>query len=293
MKLFDNHELKNELFDTTFGLMKSRKGGARSAEVSSGSGDEQEDVQSYSSKKIQDEQDEILNMKHPLELSGLINGKSLTVAQRAIMCCINRSMGSASENVILRFLKKHWKFIKKNSTKDYRDTANLRVVKINVKGRKNGYKLFTEVGEHVWAISQCAARPEPKRETGDKFEDRCISSLQTESNGLTIDELTEKCRDFIRDDGYFRDIVDIDRTGMRRIRSILLLKRRQGEVKYDPDTDKWSVTMDPNRLKKEEGVERLPEFLHNVNIADMTLSELYKMVKKNSEDGTEEKSEME
>lgn len=272
--------------------MKSRKGVGHSQEGSSESDDEHHEQQDlHTTKSVQDEQEEILNMKHPLELSGLINGKSLTVAQRAIMCCIARNMGSASENVILRFLKKHWKFIKKNSTKDYRDTANLRVVKINVKGKKNGYKLFTEVGEHTWAISQVALAAEPKREPGNKFEDRCILALRKSANGLTIDELVDKCRGFIRDDGYFRDIMDLDRTGKRRIRSVLLLKRRQGEVRYDPETDKWWVMKDPIRQKQEERIERLPDFLHNVNIADMTLSELYKLVKKNSEDISEDKNE--
>ena len=82
---------------------------------SSESEGEQEQQGSQPSKKMQDEQDEILKARHPLEVAGLINGKTITVTQRAIMSCINKNMGVASETAVLRFLKKHWKFIKKNS----------------------------------------------------------------------------------------------------------------------------------------------------------------------------------
>ena len=256
--------------------MKARKKWGRS-EYSSAS--EEEDSPVCDTRKMVDEQNDLMHAQHPLETTGLLNGKMLSVTQRAMICCINKNGGSASEKAILRFLKKHWQFIRKNSAKDYRDTANCRVLRINLNSKKNGHNLFWEPdkGSGVWALTQTG---ETKSTRTPKFDDRILTLLREHEDGMTIEELVAESREFMDLDGMFKELLQVDPTGARRIRALLVVARRDGKVVYNEEMDKWAITSDRVQVKK---THKLPDWFGAVKIGETTVSELYKMMKRSHE----------
>lgn len=256
--------------------MKGRKKWGRSE---SSSDAEEEDSAPSDTRKGLDEQNDLMHAQHPLESAGLLNGKMLSVTQRAMICCINRNGGAASEKVILRFLKKHWQFIRKNSAKDYRDTANCRVLRINLNSKKNGHNLFWEPdkGSGIWALTEAGAT---KTKHEPKFDDEVLKLLKASEDGMTIDEIVAASREFLELDGVFKELLQVDSSGVRRIRALLVVARWQGKVEYNEETDRWAVVSDRTVVRKSP---KLPDWFGTVKIAETTIGELYKMMKRSHE----------
>ena len=242
-----------------------------------------------------DEQNMILQTTHPFEKIGITNNKMLTITQKAIICRINMSGGCASENQILRFLRKHWQFIRKNSSKDYKDTASLRLLHINFRTKKAGLSLFveTEKGSEIWKcntppIDRCIRESngvDGQHEKGFqmRFED-CLAELLNENpDGLSIDEIVKKAECFIDSPGFFRELNDIDPEGRRRVRAMLTVKSHTHEVFKDEATQKWRMEKFKNDdMRNSKKLVELPEFLKRCRINELSSDELYKMVRRKS-----------
>ncbi|KAK8888157.1 hypothetical protein M9Y10_039220 [Tritrichomonas musculus] len=128
---------------------------------------------------IIEEQKMILAATHPLDFEqqnqpqsnlnqNQLQQKQLTITQKAIIACMNMNGGMASENQILRFIRKHWQFIRKNTNKEYRDPANIRLLHINFRTRKNKVFLFVEAekGSGIWKCNTDASNTSGKQKGG-------------------------------------------------------------------------------------------------------------------------------
>ncbi|OHT16817.1 hypothetical protein TRFO_12894 [Tritrichomonas foetus] len=233
-----------------------------------------------SSQSVSEEQAMILQSTHPFEKAGIANSKTLTVTQKAIICCININGGCSSENQILKFLRKHWQFIRKNSSKDYRDTANIRLLHINFRTRKSGLFLFveTEKGSGIW---KCNTAPENMISTTMRFEDSLLELLKSNSEGFTIDEIVERSESFINAPGFFKELNDIDPEGRRRIRAMLAVKLHSKEVFKEETTQKWKMEMFRHEVSnKSKNITELPEYLKRFRMAELSSDELWKIIRK-------------
>ncbi|OHS96645.1 hypothetical protein TRFO_37141 [Tritrichomonas foetus] len=242
---------------------------------------------SAAQKQINEEQSLIINSKHPFEISGVANGKSLTMTQKAIICCMNLQDGSASEIQILKFLRKHWQFIRKNSSKDYRDSANTRLLHINFRTKKNGMTLFveTEPNSGIWKCNtNCDDSPNEHAKFENSLLDVFRSRLCEEKNGFTLDELVEKSSEFINSPGYFYELNNYDPTGKRRIRAMLSILVNKKELSFDINTNQYNLRSNKKRHHPSAIVRKneMPDAWKKVNIRDISIDEMYKHVKKNS-----------
>ena len=256
--------------------------------------------------QILKEQKMILHSTHPLEFEQNITQsninsaqnqqKQLTMIQKAIIACMNLNEGMASENQILRFLRKHWQFIRKNANKEYRDPANIRLLHINFRTKKNGVLLFveTEKGNGIWECntdvsgtglkvrnsnsssslnSSNTEKPGRRGEldhlTGnyndqELFEDRLIDLLKLSNDGLTLDELVEQSKPFIDAPGCLRDLVkyDPEQKGRRRVRAILAIKLHDEEIVKNEQTQKYYLK---EKTKIQQPTYRYPIPTHKTN----------------------------
>ena len=149
---------------------------------------------------IYEEQKMILQATHPLDFEqqtqsqsnlnqNQLQQKQLTITQIAIIACMNMNGGMASENQILRFIRKHWQFIRKNTNKEYRDPANIRLLHINFRTKKNKVFLFVEAekGSGIWKCNTDASNTSLKQK-GNSAYPSFASALSDNSNSNNYSE---------------------------------------------------------------------------------------------------------
>ena len=85
-----------------------------------------------------------MNAIHPNEINGKKNVKRSSPMQRAIIDCINKNDGKATEKQILDYITEKWEIINKYSERGVLVEPNIRVVRLNCAVKKKGRHLFVQ-----------------------------------------------------------------------------------------------------------------------------------------------------
>ena len=249
--------------------------------------------------------EKILRTKHPLEKSHYIESKGLTPSQRAITCCIQLCGGEASEEQLVYFLRNNWQVISTMSSRTP-NIPDMRVLRINLSVKKKSIPLFTQKQgeENVWCLTETPEGfyPPKNRTTTNVKESRTFENRETfqqmihkENPNSFEGKLTEIIKKF-PDGILFNDIVKelesySNSPGLfptlplsRRIHSILLAKKKMNMVTNDGDL--WKIETNDNQKtnRNENSIRRnenFPPFLRTVRIRDLTIDELYTILKEN------------
>lgn len=149
---------------------------------------------SNNNSSIIEEQKLIMQATHPLDFEQQNQNQSnfnqnqnqqkqLTITQKAIIACMNMNGGMASENQILKFIRKHWQFIRKNTNKEYRDPANIRLLHINFRTKKNKVFLFVEAekGSGIWKCNTDTSNSTLKSKGSGSYSSSFSTNLESSS----------------------------------------------------------------------------------------------------------------
>lgn len=173
------------------------KGGRRSPDSTDSDKDDSNDYSDESDSKEESDDNatietRIMKAKHPLEKIRFISNKHLSPTQKAILCCMEINGGEASEADILRFLLRHWNFIKTINPRLPNNPPDTRVLHINLVVKKKGVYLFLQSKENpsVWyANTSDDAAPVPTHVRA-KYETR--SSYETRSTRKEMAQQTKE-----------------------------------------------------------------------------------------------------
>jgi hypothetical protein len=222
---------------------------------------------------------EVREAMHPFEISGLCGEKPLSVVQKAITYCIQYLGGSASEAEILAFLHRFWPQIVSKTDHASRPVPDKRVLRINFTIQKEKRFLFVRsvVDQQKWCLNTAKAPIEPNRRITDQiipFQDRMLSILRSHEEGLTLEELAELTREFAAADGMYQNL-----PLERRVRTCLTVKRVVHEAHFDEKLQKWLAGPPRPERKKGRGEDAMANFIKNLHVRELTVSELWNILK--------------
>ena len=209
-----------------------------------------------------------MNAIHPNEVNGKKNVKRSSPMQRAIIDCISRNGGKATETQILEYITEKWEIINKYSERGVLVEPNIRVVRLNCAVKKKGRHLFVQSPNdpETWMFNISSRRnikethPQNDSSSNDmsssaENRDKPQFDSQTEEIDITFEKCILNC--FKEADAYvpFASICEYMRKysnlkGLfnrlpfeRRVKACLIYLKKDNKIQETYQSNKWFYTL--------------------------------------------------
>lgn len=224
-----------------------------------------------SNQKIYEGEESFMNVVHPLEQSSSSNWQKSSPLQMAIMDCIMKNNGSASEQQILDYIKEKWHIINKYSRRGSLIEPSLRVIRLNCAVKKKGRHLFvsdpkfkdhwmlnTKLRKNSRVLNEQRILMEKQNENNqipekndflisnenesseqsdddiDSFENIILEFLIFNQKFFKFDEICDHVKKYEEHPGIFKRL-----PLERRVKAILISFKLENRVTYDSLSDSW------------------------------------------------------
>ena len=151
-------------------------------------------------------EESFMNAIHPNEINSKKIVKKSSPMQRAIIDCINKNGGKATEAEILKYITEKWDIINKYSERGVLVEPNIRVVRLNCAVKKKGRHLFIQSPDdpETWMFNICSKRNQKgiiqtgetssnESSTPTEIIDSSLKDISNDEEHLSFEECLFKC----------------------------------------------------------------------------------------------------